>query len=152
MSYVCTRLIPAYEGTRGLSPQGLQKCTWLNEPSSFRAMIPRTHTNGETFALVDPHDDKEISSTCLKTECMPTLGTHRFESFQELKPLVESVALLKRFIKHIKEDEPKIQLKSVDFYKATETCIIKAVQQEMYAEEISCLRSSQNLPRNNSIL
>lgn len=59
---------------------------------------------------------------------------------------------MKRFIKHRKEDKPKIRLKSVDSYKAAETCIIIAVQQEMYAEEISCLRSSQNLPRNSSIL
>lgn len=111
-----------------------------------------THTNCEIFALVDPHDDKEIRSTCLKTECMPTLGTHRFERFQDWKLLVESVALLKRFIKHRKEDKPKSRLKSVDSYKAAETYIIRAVQQEMYAEEISCLRSSQNLPRNSSIL
>lgn len=38
------------------------------------------------------------------------------------------------FIKHRKEDKPKIRLKSVDSYKAAETCIIKDVQQEMNAE------------------
>lgn len=47
---------------------------------------------------------------------------------------------------------PNIRLKSVDSYKAAETCIIRAVQQKMHVEEISCWRSSQNLPRNSSIL
>lgn len=124
----------------------------MDPPVSLPRSLTHTHTNCETFALVDPQDDKEIRSTCLKTECMPTLGTHRFERFQDWKLLVESVALLKRFIKHRKEDKPKSRLKSVDSYKAAETYIIRAVQQEMYAEEISCLRSSQNLPRNSSIL
>lgn len=87
---------------------------------------------------MDPQNDKEIRSTCLKTVCMPTLGTHRFERFHDWKLLVESVALLKRFIKHRKEDKPKIRLKSVDSYKAAETCIIRAVQQELHVEEISC--------------
>lgn len=55
-------------------------------------------------------------------------------------------------IEHRKEDKPKIRLKSVDSYKAAETCIIRAVQQELNVEEISCWCSSQNLPRNSSIL
>lgn len=44
-SYIPISLNPADVGTRMLSPKDLQKCAWLNGPSSFLAKIPHTNTH-----------------------------------------------------------------------------------------------------------
>lgn len=149
-SYVPTNMNPADEGSRGILAENLQRSVWLNGPSDFLNKTP--DTTSEMFELIEPREDKEIRNTCLKTQYTPTLGTHRFERFQEWNHLTEAIALLKRFLEHRKENKTKIIPKSIDSYKAAEKVIIKAVQQEIYAEETDCLRSSRSLPRNSPIL
>lgn len=65
---------------------------------------------------------------------------------------LEGVALLKRIIICRKGDRSKILPKSLVSFRIAENFIIDTVQQEVYGEEITCLRSTQPLPRNSSIL
>ncbi|XP_062620904.1 uncharacterized protein LOC134282517 [Saccostrea cucullata] len=148
--YIPTHLNPADEGTRGVSPGDVATSTWLNGPVDVH--LSDQYDQTITFPLVEPQVDKEIRPTCLKTECRPLLGTSRFERFSDWDRLVESLALLKRFIVYRKEDKSLILPKSLSYYQRAEHFLIKTVQQEVYAEEIDCLRSSQPLPQNSSIL
>ncbi|XP_062610491.1 uncharacterized protein LOC134272258 [Saccostrea cucullata] len=148
--FLPTHLNPANEGTRGVSPGDVATSTWLNGPVDVHLSDQDDQTI--TFPLVEPQVDKEIRPTCLKTECRPLLGTSRLERFSDWDRLVKSLSLLKRFIVYRNEDKSLILPKSLSYYQRAEHFLFKTVQQEVYAEEIDCLRSSQPLPKNSSIL
>ena len=151
-NYVPTDRNPADLATRCLPADELRDSVWLKGPKHLLVNDQEHETSEHEHLLIDPNEDKEIRPTCLKTECKPWLNTKRFERFSDWNRMVEGVALLKRFVAYRKQDKSLILQKSLSYHQKAENFIIKAVQKEVYADEIACLRSNQPLPKNSSIL
>ena len=105
--------------------------------------------------LIDPNNDKELRPIhqCIKTECENKrpkilLETQRFEGFSEWTRLVRCIAFIKSQIRTKTSQDDN---NPVNVIKDAEVVIHRAVQEEMYSDEIQSLSESRSISTRNSL-
>lgn len=160
--YVPTEHNPADHGTRSVPANQLQGTSWLTGPKFLRE--PECSSLDNTnFELIDPTSDVELRPevTTFSTKVSGTqLDTKRFERFSSWSQLTRAVARLslvaQSFHKPSSDSECagwhfcRKGVTSAELTKA-EHIIIKAVQQEVYTEEVTCIQKNQDLPASSPL-
>jgi hypothetical protein len=107
--------------------------------------------------LIDPNNDKELRPIhqCIKTECENKrpkilLETKRFEGFSEWTRLVRCIAFIKSRIR-LRTKTSQDDNNPVNVIKDAEVVIHRAVQEEMYSDEIQSLSESRSISTRNSL-
>lgn len=156
-SYVTTDHNPADHGTRCLPAAELQNSAWLHGP-------PHLHKAQEClnseYPLMDPDEDNEIRppvrSMKSKVHDGSTLGSKRFERFSSWKGLVEAIAFLKHKLAMRKkggcESTTVLEPRTAEAFKHAESFIIRTVQNELFGNELLCLREGVRIPKNSKLL
>ncbi|XP_048747853.2 uncharacterized protein LOC125660050 [Ostrea edulis] len=161
--YVPTQKNPADLATRSVPADKMSNSIWLKGPKEF---LDGHHDEGllelseDSYSLVSPCEDKEVRpiekvDTCL-TKILSDpgieLGSHRFERFSNWRKLVGAIAFLKQFIRNRKKSEVSQRQRSVELYQEAERFIVRTVQREIYASEVSHIEQKLPLSRNSHIL
>ena len=159
--YVPTEHNPADHGSRSVAAEKLASTSWLYGPA-FLLNHENISLEKGPFELVDPELDVEIRQnvTVLVTTTAPgALGSSRFERFSKWTSLVKAVAYL-HHISHSFKSKDGSGCSGWHLCKASftdealtqaEHTIIRAVQQEVYAEEIKCIMTKRDIPHNSSL-
>lgn len=152
--YVPTQKNPADLATRPILADNLKNSLWYSGPQGFLDEAYLLTDN--SYRLVNPVKDKELRPTqdscILKTSIStdPTgLGSHRFQRFSNRRNLIRAIAFL---ILHIRNRNGKMnqyrndtQVKTIELYEEVTTLIIRTVQMDMYAKEISHLEQGRTI-------
>lgn len=162
--YVPTDVNPADVATRSVAAAQLSGTSWLCGPA-FLKQIQHTHHEQHSFELVNPSLDTEIRpqvSTMKTTMLSKQLGSQRFSKFSSWKSLIHAIARLT----HIARLFQKTSATQVSICKGWHHChaaisvedlskakasIIRAVQEEMYAQEYACVRKGEKLPKDSPL-
>lgn len=151
-NYVPTQKNPADLATRPILADNLKDRLWFSGPQGFLDEAYLLTDN--SYPLVNPVKDKELRPTqdpcILKTSIStdPTgLGSHRFQRFSNWRSLIRAIAFL---ILHIRNRSGKInqyrndiRVKTVELNEEVTTMIIRTVQRDIYAKEISHLEQGR---------
>lgn len=142
----------------------LSGTSWLCGPA-FLKEIQQTHHEEYNFELVNPASDAEIRpqvSTMKTTMSSKQLGSQRFSKFSCWKSLIHAIARLTH-IACLFRKTPATQVSSckgwhhchtaisVEELSRAEASIIRAVQEETYAQEYACIRQGGNLPKDSPL-
>ena len=107
--------------------------------------------------LIDPNNDKELRPIlqCSKSECEEKrpkllLDTQRFEGFSEWTRLVRCIAFIKSRI-GLRTKTSQDDNNPVNVIKDAEVVILRAVQEEMYSDEIQSLSEGRSISPRNSL-
>lgn len=162
--YVSTQHNPADHATRSVPAAHLKNTTWFSGPA-FISQPKQTPLKADVFELVDPEEDKEIRPqvTVLASVAQDgRLGSQRFERFSSWKTLNRAISGLRHIACHFKETSKH----STGNYKGWHRCekshtveelsrskkiVIRAVQEETYAEEIQCIRTQTDIPKDSPL-
>lgn len=150
--YVPTHKNPADLATRPILADNLKDSLWYSGPQGFLDEAYLLTDN--SYPLVNQVKDKELRPTqdpCLLKTSISTdptgLGSHRFQIFSNWRSLIRAIAFL---ILHIRNRSGKmnqyrndIRVKTVELYEEVTTMIIRTVQRDMYAKEISHLEQGR---------
>nr|XP_022305787.1 uncharacterized protein LOC111112553 [Crassostrea virginica] len=162
--YVPTQKNPADLATRCLTADKINDSIWIKGPKEFLDQQYKEGTleiSEDSYPLLSPCEDKEVRpmepvctfSTNVHADKKNGLGSHRFEHFSSWRKLVGAIVLLKLYVRRWKRsDTSQIREKSVSLYLETEKYIVRTVQRENYAPEISCLEQNLPLPKSSHIL
>lgn len=151
---------PADHATRSVPAARLKDSTWLTGPA-FLTKPESITSSTNTFDLVDVSDDVEIRpqvSTLSTAAREVGLQSQRFERFSHWKSLSRAVTCLIHIARLFKKDKTQEsgwhhcgKAYTVDALTQTKNVIIQAVQEEMYAKEIQCIRDHKDIPRDSPI-
>ena len=162
--YVSTDQNPADLATRSVIAAHLSDTTWLCGPS-FLKQAHRESLQLDTFELVDPNTDVEVRPhiSSLNTQAaLRQLGSHRFSRFSSWQSLNRAISNLSH-ISHSYRSHPDRGSNNCrgwhlcqQAHTAEQLCrskgiIIRAVQEETYAEELACLRKGEKIPQNSPL-
>ncbi|XP_051797872.1 uncharacterized protein LOC127531791 [Acanthochromis polyacanthus] len=159
--YVPTEHNPADHGSRSLPAEKISSTTWWSGPAILFDKTTVTPEKGP-FKLIDPESDVEIRqnvTTLVTGTNHKALGSSRFERFSKWTSIVRAVTYLCH-IAHSFKSRDKRECKRWHLCKSSlteeavtkaEHTIIKCVQHEVYAEEIKCIKTKQDIPRNSSL-
>jgi hypothetical protein len=107
--------------------------------------------------LIDPNNENELRPIlqCIKTECENKrpkilLETQRFEGFSEWTRLVRCIAFIKSRIR-LRTKTSQDDNNPVNVIKDAEVVILRAVQEEMYSDEIQSLSEGRSISTRNSL-
>ena len=160
-NFVPTEQNPADHATRFVSADRLVHTNWFTGPAFLYKSEESLLKN--TYDLVDPQSDPDIRpvvSTLTTTAHLECLGSQRFSKFSSWKSLTRAMTTLlhvaRSFSKTSKNSlckgwhhcEP--QHKMQDSHQA-QNIIIQTVQDEVYADEIKCIRNQERLPKSSPI-
>ncbi|XP_045210756.2 uncharacterized protein LOC123562171 [Mercenaria mercenaria] len=158
-NYISSNVNPADIGSRGASPDELQRSSWFLGPTFLRN---QSESIPEFFPIVDPDQDKEVrcnvSVNVASIEVSEHLGSSRFEKFSSWSKLVAALSTLRHVAcSYCSESQCKgwhrcPLSKSPDFQLQTECLIFKVIQGEVYKNEVICLKGHRNIERDSSIL
>lgn len=160
--YVMTDENPADHGTRSVPAALLASSSWLVGPPFLSQLSPSQEEEAESFELVQPDADKDIRPqvTCLITKVIErSLGATRFEHFSVWKSLVRGMTSLvhvaKSFSRDTKTDKCKGwhqcgQALTTERSQA-KVRIFKAVQEDVYEEELKCLTQGIKVRRQSPL-
>lgn len=138
--------------TRPILADNLKDSLWYSGPQEvLDEAYPLTDNS---YPLVNPVTDKELRPTqdhcILKTSIStdPTgLGSHRFQRFSNWRSLIRAIAFLILHIRNrggqMNQYRNDTRVKTVELYEEVTTMIIRTVQRDMYAKEISHLEQGQ---------
>lgn len=156
--YVPTHLNPADHATRSVHAGHLKDTNWLSGPEFLSRAEPNTSEN--VYDLVDPGTDPDIRPlvSALSTATSPKqLDTQRFARFSTWKSLTRAVTRLIHIARRFKKPpEDKSACKGWHYCKAESTVeesskasavIIRAVQQEVYGQELECIQRQEKIPK-----
>ena len=109
---------------------------------------------------MDPDEDNEIRppvrSMKSKVHDGSTLGSKRFERFSSWKGLVEAIAFLKHKLAMRKkgscESTTVLEPRTAEAFKHAESFIIRTVQNELFGNELLCLREGVRIPKKSKLL
>ena len=138
--YVATEKNPADCASRGLNATELISSSWFSGPSFlWERELPKEETDhGELF-----QNDPEVrQAAVLVAGTQEVSMLKRLEHFSDLSRAVKGIAVLQRFLSR-RNDNRKQCTWEEDKERARQT-IIKMVQYEAFAEEISLLKSGPN--------
>lgn len=162
--YVPTDENPADLATRSVASSHLADTTWLCGPT-FLKCPPRDSPERDIFELVHPDSDVEIRpqvSTLKTTASNKQLGAQRFSKFSSWKTLTRAITRLIHIARLFHEDTATkksncrgwhhchIAHTLEDLTKAKST-VIRAVQEDVYAQEYACLMKEQKLPKQSPL-
>lgn len=152
--YVSSEHNPADVATRPIAPTKLQDTIWFSGPAFLHH--PRTQTPPKTpYALVDPDQDAEVRPL---VTVLHTAVSKRFERFSDWNRLIRAIGKLIHIVRSYKRDQNdnpptckgwhccKFPL-SDDIILQSKEIIVRAIQQETYANELQCLRQNKPLPK-----
>ncbi|XP_028412002.1 uncharacterized protein LOC114534734 [Dendronephthya gigantea] len=164
-NYVDTSTNPADLATRGATAKGLVESDWLKGPSFLRTMLSNPPLNDEaapnriddiTIDENDPEVRVSVYSAC-KLNAGERLKTERFERFSDWLKLQRAVAVLITKMKNWKASKETRSLSngrsvendnqhvtSRDCGESSKIAIIKAVQNEAFADDIKVLKREDN--------
>ncbi|XP_033733157.1 uncharacterized protein LOC117322392 [Pecten maximus] len=152
-SHVSSEKNPADEGTRCVNACDLQESMWLQGSS-----VLREDTDLETpgYPLVQPGKDVEVRQEVkvLKTSCAAPqgIGAERVKRFSTWNSLVRGIANLKSLaIASKNRSTTHTRRVTTDLLEKSRIFILQDVQQQVYSEELQCLRESKTLPSKSSI-
>ncbi|XP_042611086.1 uncharacterized protein LOC109074690 [Cyprinus carpio] len=155
--YVATENNPADLGSRSVAASQLQGSSWLTGPR-FLLEPEESSMDIMAFELVNPDSDVELRPkvTALSTKVLgERLDTKRFERFSSWSRLTRAVARLLHVARSLHKPAHDAECvgwhyckKGITSAELTEAehVIIKSVQCEVYAEEMTCFESKQDLP------
>ncbi|XP_069101998.1 uncharacterized protein [Argopecten irradians] len=153
-SHIPSESNPADEGTRCVNACDLQESMWLNGTSVLTE--ERSTSETERYPLVQPTHDLEVRPEVqvLKTSSSPSLciGAERIKHFSTWKSLVRGIAYLKS-LAIIRKNPSVGRTRQVtpELIEKSRIFILKDVQEQVYNEELRCLRESKAVPSNSSI-
>lgn len=158
--FVSTNHNPADFGTRcSVTIADWSNNPWIVGPRWLCDTSDNNESKCDTFPLINPDNDKELKPevTIAKTyvEPLPILGKDSFEKFSSWRSVVEKIAVLKRFVRLMKNRDSSNSnwnLKSVSDYKESEILLMKNVQRECFSEELNCLTNNRVIPKYSSII
>lgn len=162
--YVPTEQNPADYATRSVTAARLADTTWLSGPSLLTE-VPEESLEPSTFELVNPNMDVEVRpqiSTLNTQTTVQQLGSQRFSKFSSWQSLNRAIANLSHISHSYCSDPGKgnhncrgwhlcSEAHSVEQLSLSKCIIIRAVQEETYAEELACLRKGENVPQNSPL-
>lgn len=132
----------------------MQDTIWFSGPAFLHH--PRTQTPPKTpYALVDPDQDAEVRPL---VTVLHTAVSKRFERFSDWNRLIRAIGKLIHIVRSYKRDQNdnpptckgwhccKFPL-SADIILQSKEIIVRAIQQETYANELQCLRQNKPLPK-----
>ncbi|XP_025766921.1 uncharacterized protein LOC112848107 [Oreochromis niloticus] len=164
-NYIPSELNPADHGSRSVPAAELADTTWLTGPAFLmkQPKVAASGDNGSTFDLVNPDADAEVRPevTSLATQVSrDKLGSKRFQRFSSWTTLSKTVAHLchiAQCFSHSSKNQRcvgwhmcKSGLSVIDIVRA-EQIIIKCVQEEMYSEELKCIKMKHDLPKTSTL-
>lgn len=156
-NYVPTDRNPADLATRCLPAVELQDSSWLQGPKQLMLKKEQQY-DGNEHLLIATDKDKEIrpvvssmkTRTSDKNSNQLERVTDRFQRFSDLNRLISAMNYLRYLLFKFKGQD--IDSKAlIDRHQETEHYVIKAVQSEVYYEEIDCIRRHEPLPRKSPI-
>lgn len=153
--YVSSENNPADVATRLLDASELKDSKWILGPDILPVV-----SSLSGYGLVDPDHDVEVRTEVIATKTdlldLMTPGSvfsDRFSRFSDWNKLVLCIARLKflviryspnRTISDSRYDDP-------EFLRKSECAIIAAVQRDVFAKEIQCIKNEENIPHASSI-
>ncbi len=156
--YVSTEHNPTDVATRPIAPAKLQDTIWFSGPAFLHH--PRTETLPKApYALVDPDKDAEVRT--LVTVLCTAVSKH-FERFSDWNRLIRAIGKLIHITRSYKRDQNdnpptckgwhccKLPLSADTILQSTKV-VIREIQQEMYADELQCLKHNKILPKTGSL-
>ncbi|XP_048868217.1 uncharacterized protein LOC125740722 isoform X1 [Brienomyrus brachyistius] len=156
--YVSSEHNPADIATRPIAPMKLQNTIWFSGPAFLHR--PKTETVAKApYALVDPEQDVEIRT---HVTVLNTTVSKRFERFSDWSRLIRAIGKLIHIACSYKQDPNsstptckgwhccELPL-STDTIHQSKVVVVKAIQREMYAEELQCLKQNKSLPKTSTL-
>lgn len=158
--YIPTDQNPADCATRSITPARLSETTWLTGPALLKQASGGSF---DTFELVNPNTDAEVRpqiSTLNTRAAVQQLGSQRFSRFSSWQSLNRALCNISH-IAHSYHSNPDNRSGScrgwhlcqkahtVEQLSQSTCIIIRAVQEEAYAEELACLKQGVKIPHNS---
>lgn len=158
--FVPTDQNPADHATRSVAAG--QDTNWLSGPKFLSVSEPSISES--TYDLVDPSSDPDIQplvSTLSTTTSSKQLGSQRFAKFSSWKMLTRAIARLRHiaclFSTTLMQNSSckgwhycKAKLDVEEFNQAS-AIIIRAVQEEVYNQEIKCIQKHERIPKRSPL-
>ncbi|XP_040208534.1 uncharacterized protein LOC120940042 [Rana temporaria] len=163
-NYVPTGLNPADIATRSVSAVVLTQTNWFSGPKFLSDQSSTNSKEDINFHLVDPDTDPEIrpevitlsSNICSRRN----LEARRFKRFSSWKRLVKTIARLRHIAQTFRKPNQtsschgwhtcKESPNALE-YENAELFIIRLVQEEVFAEEIKCLRGNRPVSKSSPL-
>ena len=168
--YVQTNLNPADLATRSIKPIELNNSVWLTGPSflhgSQLADEPEDHSLSPEPTPADPEVRPEIKSLATGVQKNSNLGTGRFARFSPWNNLFKGVSLLVLAARSHKQsnaqDKARLGVSQetvdhpttgsvVDARRQAKIAIIHAVQEEVFPQEIHCIKTGKKLRKESTL-
>ncbi|KAK7905231.1 hypothetical protein WMY93_017838 [Mugilogobius chulae] len=159
--YIASSQNPADHATRSVPAYQLPLSNWLTGPD---ILFQNQNFSTDTYDLVEPSTDAEVRpqvSTLKTTTCSNQLGSQRFTKFSSWISLTRAFARLLHIIHNFKSSSPKNKQCKGWHYCETgltvaeinqaQNIVIRAVQQDVYADEIKCIQKQEKLPKAGSL-
>ncbi|XP_056001808.1 uncharacterized protein LOC130048781 [Ostrea edulis] len=144
------------ESTRGLYASHLSGSLWLNCPEDTLDVVSDTG-----YGLVNPEQDVEIrlEVTCalqsveIKDIAKPGVPFSDFFSrFSSWNKLLRVIVRIKFWVcRHRKDGHSPTRFDDPELLRNSELPIIACVQRDIFAEEISCIKDRNRIPRNSPL-
>ena len=160
-NFVPTDQNPADHATRSVSAKHLMLTNWFTGPGFLYK--PEQSLPKNSYSLVDPQLDPDIRpvvSTLTTATHSKQLGSQRFSRFSSWKSLTRAIAALlhiARSFNKTADSSPckgwhhcESQYKVQDSQQA-QNAIIRTVQEEVYADEISCIQKQERIPKSSPL-
>ncbi|XP_026036546.1 uncharacterized protein LOC113029762 [Astatotilapia calliptera] len=153
--YVPTQLNPADHATRALPAEHLSHSTWLSGPA-FLTDSGQRQIQKEPFDLVCPENDTELRPdivSCATFLSKKELGTTRFERFSNWSRLLKTIARLLHIAESFKGETESTcrgwhkcnNYATEEQLQQAKVTIIRAVQKEVYADDIKRMEQSESI-------
>ncbi|XP_040196099.1 uncharacterized protein LOC120929000 [Rana temporaria] len=163
-NYVPTGLNPADIATRSVSAVVLTQTIWFSGPKFLSDQSSTNSKEDIDFHLVDPDTDPEIrpevitlsSNICSRRN----LEARRFKRFSSWKRLVKTITRLRHIAQTFRKPNQtsschgwhtcKESPNALE-YENAELFVIRLVQEEVFAEEIKCLRGNRPVSKSSPL-
>ncbi|XP_067948721.1 uncharacterized protein [Watersipora subatra] len=149
-NYVATTDNPADIASRGANIDQLLQSTWFGGPLFLRQANLESYIDKHKIKGDHIENDPELETVkAMATSTIPKIQmSSRFEKFSQWKDLTRSIAALSMLPKRADNKDKKVTL--ADLSKA-ETRVIKVLQTEHYADEISQIKCQKRVGKKSSI-
>ncbi|XP_034005864.1 uncharacterized protein LOC117497939 [Trematomus bernacchii] len=161
--YVKTEVNPADHGTRPIPAACLMSSSWFFGPQFLRQTDTEQENKTESFELVQPETDKEMYPQVISLATKVTeqsLESQRFKHFSTWKALVRGMATLIHVAKSYSSKSHTVECNGWHHCKQShtselsqaKTIILKAVQQDVYKNEVDCATQGINVHSHSSLV
>ncbi|XP_061891197.1 uncharacterized protein LOC133641474 isoform X1 [Entelurus aequoreus] len=162
--HVSTEANPADIATRSVSAKHLSSTTWLCGPAFLKNAQNDQFQKGP-FELSDPSLDTEVRphvSTLNTTAVIKHLGSQRFSKFSSWRSLIHAIARLTH-IARLFQKNPAVKANgckgwhhchsanAVEELAHAKKTIIRAVQEDIYAQEYASIKNGKGLSKDNNL-